>query len=106
MLAIVVDGLAGLQHTHGTHCHFPCIQVAIETREVAAGDIYSNLMSFLKQITGCPKIDRVFGDFSRCEQLGFSSRVPITSPNNAVRQVASVTTRLDVSQPGGEVDRK
>ena len=59
------DGVGGLHDSGVAGCALAGVQIAIEAREVAAGDFQANAMAFQEDVAGGPEIDLVLVDLAR-----------------------------------------
>src|SRR5262249_39514867 len=59
MLGIVINGLLGLYHSRAAERFLARIQIPVEAREIAAGNVDANAMASFEDIAGSPQIKRV-----------------------------------------------
>src|SRR5579862_341122 len=103
MLRVVINLLAGLHHARRRLNRLPGIQVAIEARKVAAGDIQADAMAGLEHVAGGPQIDVVADDFAWRDWLGSLSRVAIAGAHDAVGEETRVSGGIDIRQQRSEI---
>ena len=60
-------------------------------------------MTGLKDIAGGPQVDGVGVDRARLDRLWTGGGLPITRPDNAIREVLGKAAGMHVNQLGGEV---
>ena len=72
------------------------VSVAIETGEIAARDLHSNLMPRFEHVAGGPQIYVVFVDLVRLQQHGRRGGVAIASANDTVGQVPCATVLANI----------
>ena len=101
----VVDRLMGYQAVlpGGGSEGAAMVGIAIETGEVARGDLDPDPVARLKKIAGGPEIDLVFLDSARFEEVSLGGALAIASANDAVGQIAGIAIRMDIDQFGGEI---
>src|SRR5215468_3035568 len=91
MIRVVIDRLFRLDHLGRAERRFARVEVTIEAREVAAGDVDANLVSGLEDVASRPQVNRVFVDLARLDGLRAFGRIAITRANDAVGQKTRVT---------------
>src|SRR5258708_35723439 len=57
IFVIVIDGVGGFHPAGAVFGFFLSVQISIEARKVAAGDLQTDAMSCEKNVAGCPGID-------------------------------------------------
>ncbi len=73
MRAVVIDGLRRLAQNGFVSHRAAGVGIAIEAREIAAGDFQAHAMAFEEHVTGYAGIDRHVVDLAGSGELGFSS---------------------------------
>jgi hypothetical protein len=76
----------------------PCIRISIETRKIAARYFQPNTMAGQKHVARHPCIDFDAVNRTRFREFRLFEAVPVSEPENTIRQVARVTVREDVHQ--------
>ena len=82
---------------------FPGIQVAIEAREIAAGDFQAQHVAFVEDIAGGPEVEIEFVDLAWVQELGFLGGIAVARADNSFSQVLREAIGPDIDQFGGEV---
>ena len=82
---------------------FARIQIAIEPRKTAAGDIQSNAMTRAEEVAGHAQVDGHLVHAAARHQLGLLPRITILAPNDALAQIHRVSVRVDVDESGHEI---
>src|SRR5262245_5069069 len=90
MIRVVIDRLFRLDHLGRAERRFASVEVAIEAREVTAGDVDANLVSGLEDVARRPQINRVFVDLARLDRLRAYGRIAVTRANDPVGQKTRV----------------
>src|SRR5215475_3583510 len=103
MIRVVIDRLIRLYHLCRAESRLARVEVAIEAREVAAGDVDANFVSGLEEVARRPQINRVFVDLAWLDRLRALGRIAVARPNDAVGQKARITRRIDVHNQRGEI---
>ena len=99
MFRVMIDSLLGFHHSRSAERLLTRIQIPIEAREIAAGDVDADAMRGFEDIARRPQINRVFMDLARLNRLSFFGRVAKARANDAVAQVARIACRIDVNDP-------
>src|ERR1700737_4365290 len=94
---IVIDGVGGLDPARSVFGFFFCVQISIEARKVAAGDLQTDAMSCEKDVAGRPSIDLEFIDVRPFHELSLLLGVTIAGTQNAVRQVLRITVGMNIN---------
>src|SRR5262245_24145140 len=95
--------LPGRLPARGRGLVFAGVQVAIEAREVAGGDLDPDAVAGQEHVAGGPEVDGEAGDLVRDERCGSLARVAVAGADDAVGQVLRVAVGPDVDQLCGEV---
>ena len=83
---------------------FSRVQIAIEAREVAAGNFEPDPMPLQKHIAGRPEIDLVLVDLTRRNRFRFSDRgFAEACAQNPLRQILRESIRPHIDELGGKV---
>src|SRR5581483_4869986 len=108
MLRIMVDrvggghelpaGVAGLEIASGSR-----VRVAVEPREITAGNLQPHDVPFLENVAGGPEVDREFVDLARVHQRRCFPRIAIACPQNSFGQILREAVRPDIHQLAGEI---
>ena len=69
MGGVVVDGVGGLDEVGACGGGLTGVQVAVEAREVAAGDFEADDVALEEDVAGGPEVDFVFVDLAGVEEL-------------------------------------
>jgi len=91
---IVKDGVGGASPLGGSGRGFARVQIAIETREIAAGNFQADAMACAKNVAGGPEIDSEGVDLARREECGVSCE-----SRYFARRIPSV---MFMAEPSGE----
>src|SRR5258705_9768727 len=75
MFGVMIDSLPGFHHSRSAKCLLTRIQIPVEAREIAAGDVDPDAMSGFEDVTRRPQIDRVLVDPARLNRLSSFFRV-------------------------------
>jgi hypothetical protein len=70
MFGVMIDSLPGFHHSRSAKCLLTRIQIPVETREIAAGDVDPDAMPGFEDIARRPQINRVFVNRARLDRLG------------------------------------
>jgi hypothetical protein len=90
MIRVVIDRLIRLYNLCRAERRLARVEVAIEAREVAAGDVDANFVSGLEDVARRPQINRVFVDLARLDRFRAFGRIAVTRANDAVGQKTRV----------------
>src|SRR5690348_15114775 len=90
MIAIVIDRLVRADRARRGDNIFAGVQIPIETREVAAGNVQPDPVAGLEDVRRCPQVDRVLIDLAGRNQRRLLRALSITSANNSVSKKTRV----------------
>lgn len=100
---IVKDGVGGASPLGGSGRGFARVQIAIETREIAAGNFQADAMACAKNVAGGPEIDSEGVDLARREECGSFLRIAIFCAEDSFGDVHGGTVRRNINELAGEV---
>src|SRR5262249_24060353 len=103
--AVMVDAVGGLDQVFGPLlCDCPAgVGVAVEAREVAAGDLQAYTVAGPEDVRGRPNVDLDLVDGARLQQRGHRQRLAVSRPHNAVGQYLGAPIGVDIDELGREV---
>ena len=81
----MVDDVGGFHHARGAGLFLSGIEVAIETREIAAGDFEPEFVSREENVASGPKIDGDVINLAGIRELWFFLRIAIAQAQDAFR---------------------
>ena len=84
MFPVVIDGVGGFDPTQSAFWILASVEVPIEAREVAAGNLQAQAMSGKKDIAGGPHVDSELIDISRLHEFGFLLGVAVARPQDSI----------------------
>ncbi len=79
------------------------VGVAVETREVAAGDFQADAVALLEFIAGHAGVNDDGVDVPGLREHRFFERLAVAEPQDSVGQVAGRAVRKDIDQLGSEI---
>src|SRR5713226_1311946 len=87
---VMEDGLPGRLPAGAGGLVLARVQVAVEAREIAGGDLDADAMTGQEDVAGGPEVDGEASDFSRDKRRGRRARVAVAGAHDAVRQVLGI----------------
>src|ERR1035437_9886872 len=87
VVAVVENGLFGGEELGVGAEGFAAVGVAVEAREVAAGDFQADAMPFLKKVAGDPEINFELRRLARFQERGLVRSIAVLGTYDAVAQV-------------------
>ena len=103
MLLVVIDGVGGRQHFRGGCLVFTGVEVAVEAREIAAGNFQAQAVAGEKDVASGPEVHRNVIDFARLGQFRPLNGIAITQAENALGQVLRESVGPEIHELRGEV---
>ena len=103
MRAIVKYGVGGNGHFGGVRGGLASVQIAVETREIAARNFQAKTMAGAEQVAGGQQIDGERIDLAGNERRGRFLGATITGAKNAFGDVYGRTIGKDIDKFGGEI---
>src|SRR6266478_4691499 len=79
------------------------VQVAVEAREIAGGDLEADAMAGQEDVAGGPEVDGEARHLARDEGRGGRARLAVAGAHDAVRQVLGIAVGAHVHELRGEV---
>src|SRR5208283_2471912 len=103
MRRVVKDGVGGGGPLGGSGGGFTRVQVAIEPREIAAGDFQADAMARSKNVAGGPKIDGEGIELTWSEERGGILRIAIFCTEDSLGDVDGGAVGIHIDELGGEI---
>ena len=97
-VAVVENGLAGGQQLRVRAEGLPAIGVAVEAREVAAGNLQPNAVPATEHVAGHPEIHLQARGLPGLQQRGFLHPVAVLGANNSIAQIVGLAIGMHVHQ--------
>ena len=94
MLGVMINRLSGFQHSRSAERPLTRIQIPIEAREIAAGNVDADAMRGFEDIARRPQINRVFVNPARLNRLGVFRRVTKARRRQAYTIPLSLNSRV------------
>ena len=99
----MVDDVGGFNHMRSTRLILTRVQVAIESREVAAGNLEPEFVPCKENVARGPKINGNVVDAPGISKFRFLLRIAIAQAQNTFGQILSKSVGPDINQFPGEV---
>ncbi len=82
-----------------------CVLIAVPAWEAAGGDVEPNSVAGLEHAARSPEVDHVLVRPAGLDQRGrpAATEIPVTGPQDAVRQLHRAAVRIHVAEPGDEI---
>src|SRR6266849_1850394 len=100
---VVVDDVCCFDHVRSTRLILTGIQVSIKSREVAAGNLEPQLVSWQENITCRPKVYVNVINLPRTSKFRFLLRIAVAQAQNTFRQILCKSVWPDVNHFSGNV---
>jgi hypothetical protein len=99
----MVDDVCCFDHVRSTRLILTGIQVTIKSREVAAGNLEPQFVSWQENIARRPKIYANVIDLPGISKFRFLLRIAVAQAQNTFRQILSKSVRPNVNHFPGKV---
>jgi hypothetical protein len=96
MLPVVENHVRRLDAARGVGWALAGIQVTVKVREIATGDFQAQLVSLQKDVRGSPEVNAELLSLPRVHELDCLLRIPVTGPQNSLREVLRESVRPNV----------
>src|SRR6266481_5237341 len=103
MRLVMINDIRRFDHARGAGLLFAGVQVAIEAREIAAGNFQPQLVAGEENIARGPQVHGDVIRLARIRQLRFFLRIAVAQPQNSARQILRKSIRPNVHEHPREV---
>jgi len=103
MVGVVEYGVCGADEFFAGGLVGAGVQVAVEAREIAAGDFEPDDVALLEGVGGGPEVDGNFVDLIGIDEVGLFIGIAVTHAQDAIGEVFGEAVGGDVDEFGGEV---
>ena len=103
MRRIVKDGVGSVAPLGGSGRGFARVQVAIEAREIAAGNLQADAMAGAKNVAGGPEIDGEGVDLARRQERGSFLGIAIFCAEDSFGDVDGRVVSRNINELSDEV---